>query len=191
MNQTSRKPTASDSSEELIEALKERSEQALKEAYDLFSPLVYGMALKILRNAQEAEEVTQDVFVKVWRGIEDFDSSRSALRGWICVMARSSSLDKLRRRSVRHDQCYGKRVSSDLLRDLGQADEIGEYESRDAIDSSMSKIRPEYRRSLELAYFKGYTQREIAEIMGVSEGTVKSFLRRGLARLREVFRSDD
>lgn len=182
-------PDLSDASSRLAVEAAEGSEAAMREIYDRYSGLVHGLALRMLGDEHEAEEVTQDTFLKAWRGIASFDSGRSSLRGWLCIIARSKSLDRLRRRRVRPDQDKARVVCSPAESDFSDERASARLcpERHEALQRSLALLRVEYRSSLELAYFDGYTQREIAEILGIPEGTVKSFLRRGLQQLREIF----
>lgn len=191
MKQAKVSPESPEIIDDLVDGMRRGSTRALKRTYEMYSNYVFGIALKILGNVQEAEEVTQDVFVKVWKNIQQFDSKRSELRGWIYIMCRSASIDRLRKRKSRPDQLHEKSLEFERMERSQMVHEPHRLERRDKIDESLSQLRPEYRRSLELAYFKGYTQREIAEELEVPEGTAKSFLRRGLTKLREVFNSHD
>ena len=164
------------------------SQAALRELYTQFGSLVYSIAFKVLEDSQEAEEATQDVFVKAWKTIGAFDERRCSVRGWLCVMTRSACLDRLRKRKVRPDQIKSKVTAFEPNRDAGAASPVRRLDDRsERLRELLDGLRPEYRQSIELSYFRGYTNREIAEIMGMPEGTVKSFLRRGLIQLREVF----
>ena len=171
----------------LVEELLLHSQAALQKLYDRFGPLVYGITLKFLEDAREAEETTQDVFVKVWRTIAKFDSRRSSLKGWICVVTRSACLDRLRKRHTRPDHIHSNTLEFESMKNLGDESNIKILDTRDSLRESLKQLKSEYRDSLELFYFKGYTQKEIAEILELPVGSVKSYLRRGLVKLRNVF----
>src|SRR5690606_28395707 len=101
-----------DDSKRLASQAAAGSEAAMREIYARYSGLVHGLALKMLGDERDAEEVTQDTFLKAWRSIGAFDSDRSSIRGWLCIIARSKSLDRLRRRRVRPDQDRARVVSA-------------------------------------------------------------------------------
>lgn len=180
-----------DEAEERALSLAERaasgSHGALRALYDDYSPLVYSIAVKILEDSHEAEEATQDVFVKAWKTIGSFDRRRCTVRGWLCVMARSNCLDRLRKRRIRPDQVKSKVSLFETWHGAEPSAAHGGDERSEQLSRLMAGLRPEYRETIELSYFNGYTVKEIAEIKELPEGTVKSFLRRGLMKLREVF----
>lgn len=165
------------------------SQFALRRLYSLYGSLVYSVANRFLGDEQEAEEVTQDVFVKVWRLAESFDESRCSPKGWISMIARSASLDYLRKRNRRPDRMFKNLVEMGFGEALqSQGEKMKDAEDRESrLFEGLAGLREEYRRSVELAYFKGYTQKEIGKVMKVPEGTAKTYVRRGLMKLRELF----
>ena len=183
-----------------VEKSKERAEAALSQVaagseaglrflYERFGGLVYSLAFKILEDSQEAEEVVQDVFAKAWRLAGGYDSRRSAVKGWLCMIARSACLDRLRHRKRRLDRPINNSVALSHIMDLADPKAGIGTEGDEELAVSLESLRPEYRCSIELAFFKGYSHREIAAAMDIPEGTAKTFLRRGLLKLREVFKS--
>lgn len=170
--------------ERCLAGVAQGSNAALKQLYQRYSGLVFGIALKSLSDRVEAEEVVQDVFVKVWRLAARYKAERSSVKGWICLMARSASIDRLRRRASRP-----RLVGVEDLSFFGTTEEprSSNADRHEKLAAALGELRDEHRSSLELAFFKGYTQREIAEALGLPEGTVKSFLRRGMIKLRRAF----
>lgn len=171
----------------LVERAASGSHAALRALYDQYAPLVFSIAMKILEDKHDAEEATQDVFVKAWKTIGSFDQRRCTVRGWLCVMTRSRCLDRLRKRRVRPDQIKSKVSLFESWHGSEPAVPHQGDDREEQLSRMLSGLRPEYRETIELSYFNGYTVREIAEIKNLPEGTVKSFLRRGLMKLREVF----
>lgn len=171
----------------LVERAAAGSQSALQELYAEFGALVYSIAYKALEDRHEAEEATQDVFVKAWKTIKTFDPERCSVKGWLCIMARSACIDRLRKRRIRPDQIKSKVAEFEAGHSAVSAPVFRVDDQGERLRDLLETLRPEYRESIELSYFRGYTNREIAEIMDLPEGTVKSFLRRGLIKLREVF----
>ncbi len=172
---------------ELLDRIGDGDEAALAHVYGLHAGPVFALARRILHDAHLAEDVVQDVFVRLWDRAKAFDARRGSLRTFLLVQARSRSLDLLRSEASRRSRegCEGRLAASAERRDepeavVGMKTDI--VEMRRAIDV----LCAEQRRTIELAYFGGYTCREVADLLGVPEGTVKSRIRLGLQRLRLV-----
>ncbi len=151
--------------------------RALGDFYDRYSALVNGLALRILRNGAEAEDVVQEVFLQVWHQAQRFDAARGSVAGWLCAIARSRALDKLRRRTSRREECEDRAPASAVVPTNDEALAV-----RKALDS----LSPEQRVALELAYYEGLSQSEIAEHLGEPLGTVKTRIRTAMMRLRAI-----
>ena len=152
------------------------SEEAFAELYEEVSPAVFGLVGRVVRNPAQAEEVTQEVFVELWRTASRFDPARGAARSWIMTYAHRRAVDRVRsaERAARRDDLAGRR-------DQGRPyDQVGEQVRR-----SLDALTDVQREAVVLAYYGGYTSREIAERLGVPSGTVKTRLRDGLIRLRD------
>ncbi|MGB8861537.1 MAG: ECF RNA polymerase sigma factor SigK [Ilumatobacteraceae bacterium] len=157
---------------------------AFAELYDALSPLVYGVVLKVVRDPSQAEEVTQEVFVELWRLAARFDGSKGSAKSWAATLAHRRAIDR-----VRSEQA--SRVRQD--RDANQA--VREHDVVVAeVESSLEQVRVRralgqlselQREAVELAYFGGHTYREVAVLLDVAEGTVKSRIRDGMIRLRD------
>lgn len=168
------------------EALLRRTAQsdagAFEALYARYSRPVYSLAMGMLRDAVLAQEVTQDVFLAVWRGAGEFDAARGSARAWILSMAHHKSVDAVRR-SRRH-------LTVPLPEAMtGDADVIEAAQARvDAgrVRNALETLSADQRAALVLAYYGGYTQREIAQRLGVPLGTIKTRMRDGLLRLRTV-----
>jgi RNA polymerase sigma-70 factor (ECF subfamily) len=165
-------------------------EAALGSLYDRYGGLVYSVALRVLRDAQAAEEILQDIFHHLWRVAGRFDSSRGSLPGWLLVTTRNRSIDRLRRRTPEStsDQLF-ENVS--LPRSAGNDLESSVAQSRllERVNKVIAKMPETQRELIELAYFEGLTHSEIAERTGEPLGTVKSRLRAGIACLKKEMQS--
>lgn len=167
----------------LVVAIGRWREDALAEAYRRHGGAVYSLARRVVRDDGMAEEVVQEVFLRLWTSPDRFDPERGSLRSWLLAQAHGRSIDRLRSDGARRqrEERDARRTASagyDLEReamDLAVADRVSEV---------MENLPPAERQALELAYFDGYTYREVAQILDTPEGTVKSRIRAGLKRLR-------
>jgi RNA polymerase sigma-70 factor, ECF subfamily len=163
--------------ESLLRRLAAGETAALGEFYDAFAGLVNGLALRILRDAADAEDVVQEVFLQVWRQAARFDPTRGSVEAWLCIIARTRALDRLRRRTARREDPEDEAPSFSATPKSAEALAV-----RKALDG----LTPDQRKALELAYFEGLTQSEIAERLGEPLGTIKTRIRTAMIRLRDV-----
>ncbi len=181
-------PAAGESLESLIEALISREQAALGRLYDRTVDRVFGMAMRVLGVAADAEEVVVDVYRQVWQRAARFDAGRGSAIGWIMVIAHSRALDQLRRRQARPDQAA---LHPDSLQSIGApSDQRPVEDLLDAIQAgtrvhdALAQLKPEQRSVIGMAFLRGMSHPEIAEATGIPLGTVKSHIRRGLAALK-------
>ena len=170
----------------LAQRLLQRDVGAFEELYDRHSRIVYGLVLRILQQATTAEEVVQDVFLQLWRNASHYDSSRGPFLPWLLTLARNRALDHLRLKSER------QRRLEDQAEELPPAIALPDYEGgldqkrrATRVRELMSALQPQQRRAIELAYFEGMSHSEIAEKLREPLGTVKSWIRNGLLKLKE------
>jgi RNA polymerase sigma factor (sigma-70 family) len=170
--------------EELILALKERKEQAFGFLYDRYGGALYSIIKQIITdNTELAGDVLQEVFINIWRKIDSYDQSKGRLFTWMLNVARNASIDTLRSKGYqnsRKNQELTENVYSEVTNQTTQpnVDNIG-------LRKVLEKLKPEHRVLVELAYFKGFTHEEIAGIMNIPLGTVKTRIRSALLQLRE------
>jgi RNA polymerase sigma-70 factor (ECF subfamily) len=175
------------SDDELVEQIAQGSEPALAHVYRLHAPHVYALARRVLGDQAQAEDVVQEVFVRLWNRPEAFDGRRGSLRAFLSLHARSRSLDLVRSEGARRGR-EGVQGRLDLASagDDGPEAVMAAGEDVRHLRSAVDVLSPEQRQVIEMAYFEGYTCREVADLLGIPEGTVKSRIRLGLQRLRHV-----
>lgn len=182
-----RDPRRSDADDDLLARVARGDVRSLEDLYRLFGRSVFSLALGILKDPRSAEEVTQEVFLSVWRSARDFDPQRGRARTWILSLAHHKSVDALRRQRLRTTEPLAETLADD--RDV--AEQAMKAVDGARVRDALLALPKTQREVLTLAYYIGYTQREIAEKLGLPLGTVKTRMRDGLIRLRERFRAAD
>jgi len=159
----------------------------LAELYDRHARLLYSLALRILREPTETEDVLQDVFSQAWRQAARFDTSRGTVAGWLVTMTRSRALDRLRRRKARpEDPDGGERASEQVGKAEGVDVQLVTNEEAERVREALAALGDDLRVPIELAYYQGLSQSEIAATLQVPLGTIKTRMRQALGRLREA-----
>ena len=170
----------------LIRRIADHDEAALADFYDATIGRVYGIVLRIVRDAMAAEDIAEEVFYTVWRQAARYDPARGQPLGWLLMMARSRALDHLRARDAAI--CHPEptlllEAEPELETDVGQA--IDAARRGDRLRAALARLEPVPRQMVALAFFRGLTHEEIATHANLPLGTVKSHIRRALASLRE------
>lgn len=172
---------------ELVARLQKRDAQALAELYDRYGRLVYSLIVRVVRDSALAEDLVQETFLRVWNRAQGFDGQRGALGPWLLAVARNRAIDYLRsaggkeRNAMELEEVDHPSLYTDMERDILASDKARQ------IRAAMEKLSPHQREVIELAYFEGLTQTEMAERMGQPLGTVKTWVRAALKNLREEF----
>jgi RNA polymerase sigma factor (sigma-70 family) len=160
---------------------------ALREVYDQFSSFVYGLALRVIGDARAAEDVSQDVFVAFWERPGAFDPDRGSLRTWLGTLTHRRAVDHVRREEARR-----RRAERDASRAVAPPD-VEEMASAlltaERVRAALDLLPQAQRQAIQLAYFGGKTYRQVAETLGIPEGTAKSRLRLGLRHTAEALRA--
>jgi RNA polymerase sigma-70 factor (ECF subfamily) len=162
-----------------IDLLKKGDKKALYALYDKYSGALYGVVLRICNDKEQAEDLLQDVFVTIWRKIEQYDAAKGRFYTWAYRIAKNTALNS-------------RRKSAPLI----QNEDLSVYENSGLTDSevdytqlngAVKKLEIHHQKALDLVFYKGYTHREAHKIMGVPLGTFKSYIRQALLQLREQY----
>ena len=172
---------------DLVHAIARGDERALASLYDRYSPILFGLLLRILKDRPEAEDVLQEVFLQIWQRASSFDAERGRPFTWLVTLARSRAIDRLR--AVRSRERTALASAAEAVEPLADAsDDAVRSEQGEAVRGALAAIPEEQRRALLLAYFEGLSQTEIAARLGQPLGTVKTRMRSGMMKLRELLR---
>jgi RNA polymerase sigma-70 factor, ECF subfamily len=159
---------------------------ALAELYDRNARLVFSLALRILQNRADAEDVVQEVFAQVWTQAGRYDTTRGAVAAWMLTMARSRAIDRLRSRNSRPETPSETRIVEDLPDTAPRQDlDLLSAEQVEILQRALNELPIPQRMALELAYYEGLTHAEIADRLSEPLGTVKTRIRQAVIRLRE------
>ena len=175
----------------LVTAIAAHDEQALADLYETTLNRVYGVALRITRNAQAAEEVSEDVYWQVWREAPRFDAQRGNVTAWLLTIARSRALDYLRKAD---DAELCEEPEALLLDEPSHEgdpqDLLAATQNNAKLNQALQQLEPVQRQLVAMAFFRGLTHEEIAAFSNMALGTVKSHIRRALKQLHDVLEDD-
>ena len=172
----------------LLRSIQRGGQGAFAALYDRHASAAYGLAVRVTGDPVLAEDVVQDAFLSLWKQAARFDPDRGQVRSWLLTIVHHRAVDVVRRRTGRPERGLPE-GAEDFLAAPGRPEEIAETAmDAEAVREAVRQIPEDQRRTVEMAYFKGMTHVEIAEEMGVPLGTVKSRLRIGLEKMREMLR---
>jgi RNA polymerase sigma-70 factor, ECF subfamily len=169
--------------DDLLRAVARGDERAYDAVYDRVSAWVLGVARKVLRDPAMAEEVMQEVMLEVWRLASRFDPAKGSGTSWVMTMAHRRAVDRVR--SERSQTIREQRVVSAVVDYDDVAEEVEASLEAERVKRCLTSLTRLQRECVDLAYYGGYTYREVAELLGVPAGTVKTRMRDGLIRLRD------
>ena len=168
------------SEQELIFALKAKEDQAFSYLYDHYSGSLFSIILQIVKSQEVASDVLQEVFINIWRKIESYDPVRGRLFTWMLNISRNASIDMLRSKSYLNNQ-----KNQEITDNVYRMDQVTQTDIDSiGLTKFLGKLKPEQRVLIELAYLRGYTHEEIAQIEDIPLGTVKTRIRNALLQLR-------
>lgn len=171
----------------LVERLRRRDPRAMAEMYDRYGRLAYALILRVVRDAGIAEDLVQETFLRVWNRVQGFDAERGALGPWLLAVARNRAIDYLRSAAGRMHNALELQETdhpalfTDMEKQLLTADRLRR------VKDALQKLSANQRTVIELAYFEGLSQTEMAERLGQPLGTVKAWARAALQNLRDEF----
>jgi RNA polymerase sigma-70 factor, ECF subfamily len=174
----------------LIQQLFQRDVDAFEQLYDRHSRIVYALVLRIVQQGSTAEEVVQDVFLQLWRNAARYDTRRGPFVPWLMAVARNRALDHLRLKGERQRRREEQTEELPPVIDVPQFEQtLDEKRRAERVRALMGSLNPQQKKAIELAYFEGLSHTEIAETLKKPLGTVKSWIRNGLLRLKEGLRA--
>ena len=179
--------------ETLIRLIVQAHEQALAQLYDRYHRLIFSLALGIVNDRETAEEVTLDVFMRVWQKAATYRAAQAKVSTWLTHIARHHAIDVLRRRAARVDQSAIHWEEAFFHVESSEPDPQESAElslRRERIHAALAQLPVEQKQVLSLAYFGGYTQSQIAEILSQPLGTVKTRLRLAMQKVREFLKDE-
>ena len=169
----------------LISRVARGDEHAFAELYDLIAPRVHSTVLRVVRAPAMSEEVTQEVMVELWRLAPRYDAGRGSVAAWAATVAHRRAVDRVRSTQSARDRDQRDIDSSPRAPHDEVAEIVEDRLERERVTRAMTALTATQRESIELAYFSGYTYREVAAVLEVPEGTVKTRIRDGLIRIRD------
>jgi RNA polymerase sigma-70 factor (ECF subfamily) len=179
--------------EALMRLIALAQEQALGALYDRYNRLVYSMALNTTGDPGLAEEITQDVFLRVWNKAETYRSEQGKVVTWMSSITRYRAIDLLRKRGVRPEANrldWAEGLSPDLPDGVDVEFEVEVAQRRQRVQTALAQLPPEQRQALAYAFFQGYSHSQIAEVLSEPLGTVKTRIRLAMQKLRQILYED-
>ncbi len=170
---------------QLVTSIARYSEVALAEVYRRHGGAVFGLARRVLNNAAEAEDVTQEVFLRLWNQPDRFDAGRGSLRSFLLAQSHARAVDSVRSLTSRRLREV-KDAHRTATADYDMQHEVWDLALADQVARALNELPDEERRVIELAYYEGHTYIQVAELLDQPEGTVKSRIRNGMRRMRAV-----
>lgn len=174
---------------ELIRRIGEGDRASFEQFYERYAGIIYSTALRVLNDVADAEEVAQEVFFMIWEKAPMYDATRGKPITWAITMTRNKAIDRIRsvQRRIRLRDEAGAEMDKDaFVHDRRPFDEVDSHEQGSMVRDAVQKLTSDQREVIELAFFSGLTQSEIAERLGEPLGTVKARIRRGMMRLRKI-----
>jgi RNA polymerase sigma-70 factor (ECF subfamily) len=171
--------------EELTAALKNKNRDAVGILYDKYSSLLFGIIARIVKSDETAEDLLQEVFVKIWKNIDSYDPAKAKLVTWMGNIARNLAIDKIRSKDYKNSK--QNHDIEDYVNIIEESPSSGFNPEHIGVKEMIDKLAPEHKVLIELVYFQGYTQAETSEKLGIPLGTVKTRIRSAINNLRNIY----
>jgi RNA polymerase sigma-70 factor (ECF subfamily) len=177
--------------EDLISLVEAADAEAFATLYDRHSRAAFSLAYRMMGERQASEDLTQDAFLKVWRGASSYRADRGSVRTWILSIVHNRGIDQIRSQASRRRTQEKIEASAPRSQPSEAFAETLRNSQRDQVREALNTLPPEQLKILELAYFSGYTHVELSDLLGLPLGTVKGRMRLGLKKIRDYFESRD
>lgn len=180
-------------SPDLIELIAQKNEKALAELYDRYHRLIFSVAINVVGRQEEAEEITLDVFTRVWEKADTYQVERAKVNTWLTRMARNRAIDVLRRENVRPMKLsvqWADVAPEPASSENTPEESVQELERKNRVRRALAELPDTQQEVLALAYFKGYSHSEIAMALDLPLGTVKGRIRSGMQKLRMMLQDE-
>lgn len=172
--------------EELLEQIYKKDDKAFTLLYDMYAKSLFGVIFNLIKDKEEAEDVLQEVFVKIWKNLESYNESKGRFFTWILNIARNASIDRLRSKDFNNSQ---KNLSADnFVHILDDPSRLTNKIDTIGIQEFVKKLKPKCIQLIDLLFFKGYTQQEVADELEIPLGTVKTQNRNCINELRNLLK---
>lgn len=175
---------------ELMKRIKAKDEEALGELYDLYSRLLYGMVISIVKKREEAEDVLQEVFIKIWEKASSFDEERGNVYSWLVTLTRNKAIDRIRSKDYKTQKKATQDVDAPEFTLEGEKFDPLETtifsDRAELVKKALGEIPESQSEVLKIAYYRGLTQREISDQLDIPLGTVKTRMRQGMIKLKDI-----
>lgn len=171
--------------EELVSLLKNKDQKGFNILYNNYSGALFGVINKIIQSDDDANDLLQDTFLKIWRNIDNYDSSKGSIFTWMMNIARNLSIDKVRSADFR-DSSQNISMEQNIIYQVDSEHQTVMDVDSIGLRKVVDNLKPEYRQLIELVYYKGYTQAEVSEEYGIPLGTVKTRIKAAVGSLRAM-----
>ncbi len=178
-------PLAPPTHEDLIRLVALGDETAFEELYDAVAPRVFGLVRRVVRDPAQSQEVTQEVFVDIWAQASRFDADRGKAMSWILVIAHRKAVDKVRASQASNDRDLRQGIKEYQESYDDVADTVESHMEAERVNKALESLTQSQQEAIRLAYYGGYTHQEVAELLKIPVGTVKTRIRDGMIRLRD------
>ena len=187
MKSKAAKESSAQSDAFLLTEIAKKETWALSVLYERYSARLYGLALKILKDESLAQDVVQDIFLKVWQNADKFEKSRGSAIAWLMILCRNRSIDKLRQRekSTKRSTVFNEELNIATSFFENPQETVEQNELQKTITNALSQLPQEQRTAIEMAFYQGFSQSEISDELKVPLGTIKTRIRLGMQKLRD------
>ncbi len=171
--------------EELVSLLKSKDQKGFNILYNNYSGALFGVVNKIVQSNDDADDLLQDTFLKIWKNIDNYDASKGSIFTWMMNIARNLAIDRVRSADFR-DSSQNISMEEKVIYQVDNEYQVVQDIDAIGLQKVVEKLRPEYKQLIDLVYYKGYTQAEVSEEFGIPLGTVKTRIKAAVGNLRAM-----